>query len=142
MKRLATAFAISVSLATGASAHGHHYRHYRYQHVVRAGNFSEGLGIGLMHMMDSAKPRAWCGYYMRQLLGVADTSYNLAANWAHYGSPSFGPHVGAIVVWRHHVGIITGGQPGAWVVKSGNDGNAVRERPLSVARAIAFRERY
>jgi hypothetical protein len=46
---------------------------------------------------------------------------------------------GAIVVWRHHVGIITGRHGNQWVVKSGNDGRRVRERPRSVAGAIAFR---
>lgn len=143
MKRLATAFAISVSLATGASAHGH-YRHYHhhYIHVVRAHNFAEGLGAGLMHIMDTARPRAWCGWYMRQLFNVQDASYNLARSWAGYGSPAMGPHVGVIVVWPHHVGVISGGEPGAWVVKSGNDGNAVRERVLSLRGVIAYREPY
>ena len=51
-------------------------------------------------------------------------------------SPS-GPRVGAVVVWSHHVGIITGrASNGQWVVKSGNDGNRVRERPQSVAGAV------
>jgi hypothetical protein len=43
------------------------------------------------------------------------------------------------VVWRHHVGIITGRSGGQWIVKSGNDGHTVRERPRSVSGAIAFR---
>jgi hypothetical protein len=47
-----------------------------------------------------------------------------------------------VVVWPHHVGMITGRTPdGQWIVKSGNDGGGVaRERPRSVAGAIAFRE--
>ena len=76
---------------------------------------------------------------MRQLLGVVDAAYNLAANWAHWGRAS-GPHVGAVVVWRHHVGRIVAGSPGHWVVNSGNDGHAVRTRERSIAGAIAFRE--
>jgi hypothetical protein len=76
---------------------------------------------------------------MRQHLGVSDRSFNLARRWASYGTRAQGPAVGTLVVWRHHVGIITGGSPGAWVVKSGNDGRAVRERKRSVAGAIAFR---
>lgn len=76
---------------------------------------------------------------MRQELGVADKSYNLARNWARYGSRAHGPAIGTIVVWPHHVGRIIGGSPGAWVVRSGNDGHRVRERVRSVARAIAFR---
>ena len=130
MKRLAITAAILLALVSNASAH----------HIRRYHSFAQGLGHGFAHMLDSARPRAWCGWYMRQVLGVADASYNLARNWAHYGRSAFGPHIGAIVVWPHHVGLITGGSPGAWVVKSGNDGNAVRERQMRVARAIAFRD--
>ena len=72
---------------------------------------------------------------------MSDPSYNLARNWVGYGRPAMGPHVGAIVVWPHHVGLITGRvDNGLWIVKSGNDGHAVRERARSVAGAIAFRE--
>jgi hypothetical protein len=50
-----------------------------------------------------------------------------------------GPGIG-VVVWSHHVGIITGQTPdGQWIVHSGNDGGAVRTRARSLARAIAFR---
>lgn len=77
---------------------------------------------------------------MRQLYGVRDASYNLARNWAHLGHPT-SPHVGAVVVWAHHVGKITGQDArGNWIVLSGNDGHAVRERPRSLSRAIAFRD--
>lgn len=130
MKRLAITTAILLALVSTASAH----------HIRRYHSFATAFGDGLGHMIDSARPRAWCGWYMRSLLGVADPSYNLARNWVHYGRSAMGPHVGAIVVWRHHVGLIVGGSPGAWVVKSGNDGNRVREREMSVARAIAFRD--
>lgn len=86
------------------------------------------------------KPRAWCGWQMRVWLGVANPAANLARWWAGYGRPAHGPQVGAIVVWRHHVGRITGRTAdGRWIVKSGNDGHRVRERPRSVAGAIAFR---
>ena len=37
-----------------------------------------------------------------------------------------GPGIGVVVVWSHHVGIITGQTPdGQWIVHSGNDGGAV-----------------
>lgn len=81
------------------------------------------------------RPGAWCGWWMRTQLG-GGPEYNLAANWRHYGRAS-GPQVGAVVVWPHHVGMITGrSASGQWIVKSGNDGNAVRERPRSVAGAV------
>ena len=87
------------------------------------------------------RPSAWCGWYARQLVGQdPGPAFNLARNWAHWGHAT-GPGVGVMVVWPHHVGMITGQAPnGEWIVKSGNDGGGrVRERPRSVAGAIAFR---
>jgi hypothetical protein len=61
---------------------------------------------------------------------------NLAGNWKSWGSPT-APRVGAVVVWNHHVGLITGQTAdGQWIVKSGNDGGRVRERPRSVKGAV------
>lgn len=85
------------------------------------------------------RPRAWCGWWLRHHLGVGDRAGNLARWWARYGGNAHGPAVGAIVVWPHHVGIITGRTESGWVVKSGNDGHAVRERERSLRGAIAFR---
>lgn len=86
------------------------------------------------------RPGRWCGWWMRVYKGIADPALNLARNWASVGSNAGGPAVGAVVVWRSHVGVITGkAADGKWVVKSGNDGGRVRERPRSVAGAIAFR---
>lgn len=81
------------------------------------------------------RPSAWCGWWMRTQLG-GGPEYNLAANWRHYGRSS-GPQVGAVVVWSHHVGMITGrASNGQWIVKSGNDGGRVRERARSVSGAV------
>lgn len=85
------------------------------------------------------RPGAWCGWWMRSQKG-GGPEYNIARNWAKRGTSAGGPQVGAVVVWPHHVGVITGkAANGQWIVKSGNDSNAVRERPRSVAGAIAFR---
>jgi hypothetical protein len=85
------------------------------------------------------RPAAWCGWEMRQLVsGDPGPEYNLARNWAHWGHS--GPvGVGAVVVWPHHVGKIVGQQDGEWIIESGNDGHAVRTRPLPIAGAIAIR---
>ncbi len=81
------------------------------------------------------RPRKWCGWWMRTQKG-GGPKFNVAWNWRHYGRPS-GPQIGAVVVWRHHVGIITGrAADGRWIVKSGNDGGRVRERARSVRGAI------
>ncbi|MFB9267342.1 hypothetical protein ACFFWD_30045 [Bradyrhizobium erythrophlei] len=54
-----------------------------------------------------------------------------------YGSRADSPGIGTIVVWRHHVGIITSRtSDGRWVVKSGNYGRGVGERARSLAGAI------
>ncbi len=82
------------------------------------------------------KPARSCGWYMRTQLG-GGPEYNLARNWAKRGRPLNGPRVGAVVVWPHHVGLITGRtEDGQWIVRSGNDGGSVRERPRSVAGAV------
>ena len=73
------------------------------------------------------------------ITGQAARELWVAANWAHWGRPAGGPQVGAVVVFRHHVGRIVGQQGGQWVVESGNDGHAVRTRARSLAGAIAFR---
>lgn len=85
------------------------------------------------------RPKAWCGWWLRQHLGVKDKAFNLARHWQNYGSPAGGPAVGTIVVWPHHVGIVTGRGANGWIVKSGNDGHRVRERERSLRGAIAFR---
>ena len=82
-----------------------------------------------------ARPSRWCGWWMRTQKG-GGPELNLARNWAHWGRPT-PPKVGAVVVWSHHVGMITGrSAQGQWIVKSGNDGGRVRERPRSVAGAV------
>src|SRR5919106_4074214 len=94
--------------------------------VQASAKASAGLG---------SRPSRWCGWGMRTQKG-GGPELNLARNWKNWGRPS-GPKVGAVVVWAHHVGIITGrAANGQWIVKSGNDGGRVRERPRSVAGAV------
>ena len=85
------------------------------------------------------RPRAWCGWQMRQLVGGdPGPQFNLARSWTRWGQP--GPAgIGAVVVWPHHVGKIVGREGGMWIIQSGNDGNRMRTRPLSIGDAIAIR---
>ena len=76
------------------------------------------------------RPKAWCGWWARQQKGVTNPSYNRAINWLNYGRPT-SPQVGAVVVWSHHVGIITGRDSRGWLVTSGNWNNRVATVPLS-----------
>ena len=146
------AFVAIVSIVDTAEARRYHHRHHvttssehsthhrsRFQarrahgartvHRARRGAVSATRG----------RPRAWCGWWLGNQLGMADRRLWLARNWASVGRNVGQPQVGAVVVWRHHVGIITGRVGNQWIVKSGNDGSRVRERPRSIARAIAFR---
>lgn len=81
------------------------------------------------------RPGRWCGWYMRTRRG-GGPEFNVAWNWRKYGRPS-GPQIGAVVVWRHHVGEIVGRTAnGRWIVHSGNDGGRVRTRARSVKGAV------
>ena len=116
------------------TAHKHHVGHVRdgaRRHYRRTRVHAARVGRG--------RPSAWCGWWLGQQLGMPRRDLWLARNWASVGHNAGGPRIGAVVVWRHHVGIITGRAGSKWVVKSGNDGHAVRERPRSISGAIAFR---
>jgi hypothetical protein len=88
-----------------------------------------------------ARPRAWCGWWMRQQVNVdPGPTFNLARNWARWGSNAFGPSAGVIGVEKHHVfrviSVISRGQV---IAISGNDGNAVRTRVRSTSKVISWR---
>jgi hypothetical protein len=127
------------ALAHHHARHNHHrYHHQHHRHSTHhRPSVSHGEASGERPSDCHGIP--WCGCFMRHLLGVADKAFNLAREWASYGHATTA-HVGAIVVWPHHVGKIVGRDGGKWVVLSGNDGHRVRERPRSIAGAIAFRE--
>lgn len=137
MRTLMAATFVLCAFGSGAQARSYHHHHSHYHHRRHYHHAGRHYGY-------AGRPGAWCGWYMRtQVGGDPGPSYNLARNWAHYGSNAGGPQVGAIVVWPHHVGKIVGReQNGKWVVQSGNDGHAVRTRPRSLAGAIAFRNAY
>src|SRR3954454_18179591 len=115
-KSVAVAAALACAFTTDADARPRH----RHHHMHRA--------------------HAWCGIYMSSYFRKSDRRLALARQWAGEGSNAAGPGIGVVVVWPHHVGVITGRtSDGRWIVHSGNDGGAVRTRPRSVAGAIAFR---
>lgn len=96
-------------------------------------------GIARHHAKADPRPKAWCGWFMRQRKGIADRSYNLARKWAQLGKPATGPAPGVVAVWRHHVGEVRDVKPGQILLLSGNDSRAVRERWRSVRGVIAWR---
>jgi hypothetical protein len=114
-------------------------RNYPSQNYSDQGHAERSAYGGQTGAHIGGRPAAWCGWEMRQLVsGDPGPAFNLARNWAHWGQA--GPAgVGAVVVWSHHVGKIVGLEGGEWIVESGNDGNRVRNRPRSIAGAIAIR---
>ena len=89
----------------------------------------------------------WCARFMNMVLqhsGYRGTGSDMANSFSHYGQRVSGPQVGAIAVMGRgrgggHVGIITGidakGNP---IMISGNNGNRVREAPISRGRIYAY----
>ena len=89
----------------------------------------------------------WCARFMNLVLqhsGYHGTGSDMASSFAHYGQRISGPQVGAIAVMSRgrgggHVGIITGiDSSGNPIMISGNNGNRVREAPISRGRIYAY----
>ena len=130
-KNLRSSYVRSYAQRQPRKSTAHHVAHKSTAHKSAhrsSGTSYAAKGVG-------ARPSRWCGWWMRTQKG-GGPELNLAHNWAHWGRSS-GPQIGAVVVWSHHVGMITGrSASGEWIVKSGNDGGRVRERPRSVAGAV------
>ena len=94
----------------------------------------------------TSRASLWCARFMNMVLartGHRGTGSDMASSFAHYGHRVPGPQVRAIAVMGRrgggHVGIITGidasGNP---IMISGNNGNRVREAPISRGRIYAY----
>jgi hypothetical protein len=143
-------FALAVVTIMGlpnadARWHGAHTRHtYRVVHLKTYklhSSYRRRIASRLWHGA-GRRPARWCGWYMRRFLHFGNSSYNMARQWRHYGRPSHGPRIGAVIVWRHHVGIIVDRSRGRWVIHQGNYRHRIATVAASnrwVRRAIAFR---
>lgn len=129
-------------LVAPASAHSRHNSHHGARSHQQDQQWSWGSSKTETTMQaHDPRPGRWCGWWLRQHLGVEDRSYNLARNWSHWGTRAFGPGIGVVVVWSHHVAQIVGqAENGMWMMISGNDGHSVRTRPRSLSGAIALRQ--
>ena len=94
----------------------------------------------------TGRGRLWCARFMNLVLersGHHGTGSDLANSFASYGQRVSGPQIGAIAVMGRrgggHVGVVSGidaaGNP---IVVSGNNGNRVREAPISRGRIYAY----
>jgi uncharacterized protein (TIGR02594 family) len=88
----------------------------------------------------------WCARFMNMVLqhsGYRGTGSDLARSFAGYGQRVSGPQIGAIAVMGRrgggHVGVVSGidaaGNP---ILISGNNGNRVREAPISRSRIYTY----
>ncbi|MGY8681141.1 TIGR02594 family protein [Bradyrhizobium sp. UFLA05-153] len=116
-----------------------------------AGDFGGGSGLvsearRYLGGNPTGRGSLWCARFMNMVLehtGHKGSGSDMASSFAHYGTRVSGPQVGAIAVMSRgrggHVGIITGidakGNP---IMISGNNGNRVREAPISRGRIYAY----
>ena len=107
----------------------------KYKQASRAKKSSRNYASSGRRKGVGGRPAKWCGWWMRTQKG-GGPEYNRAVHWRNYGRPA-PAQVGAVVVWAHHVGMITGrAANGRWIVTSGNDGGRVRSRARSVSGAV------
>ena len=110
---------------------------------------SSGLVMEARHYLGgnpTGRGSLWCARFMNMVLektGHHGTGSDMASSFARYGQRISGPQVGAIAVMGRrgggHVGIITGiDSAGNPIMISGNNGNRVREAPVSRGRIYAY----
>lgn len=84
----------------------------------------------------------WCaaaiGSWLRQA-GYASLRSLRAIDYLHYGAPTW-PHIGALAVLRHHIGIVAGLTARGVLLLSGNHGHRVAYGIYSMYRILGFRE--
>ena len=94
----------------------------------------------------TGRGRLWCARFMNMVLqhsGYQGTGSDMARSFSSYGKRVSGPQVGAIAIMGRrgggHVGVVSGidakGNP---IVVSGNNGNRVREAPVSRGRIHGY----
>jgi uncharacterized protein (TIGR02594 family) len=94
----------------------------------------------------TSRATLWCARFVNMVLkdlGYRGTGSDAASSFASYGQRVSGPQIGAIAVMARrgggHVGVVSGvdaqGNP---ILVSGNNGNRVREAPVSRGRIYAY----
>lgn len=138
---MAAALALGLVSAPAAARphhHPHHHSHHHHQHDRR--HVVSGHAGAIAGRPAACAGIPWCGCWLRLRFGIADARLNLARAWASVGSAASGPAAGVVVVWRHHVGVITENLGNGLIrVLSGNDGHAVRNRVRTTRGIIAYR---
>ncbi len=118
--------------------------------IAMSGNFGSSNVVAEARRYLGGNPTSrgslWCARFMNMVLqhsGFHGTGSDMASSFGRYGERVSGPQVGAIAVMARrgggHVGVVSGidahGNP---IVVSGNNGNRVREAPISRGRIYAY----
>ena len=100
--------------------------------------------VALRHMGSrnfTGRRGPWCGFAMNAFAreaGMPTIGSGRAIDWRSYGRPT-GARAGAIAVFPHHVGIVTGVVGNKVQIISGNHGGRVGLGLYSMSRVVAFR---
>jgi uncharacterized protein (TIGR02594 family) len=139
-------------MTNGGSARNGMASNAMANNAMSTGSFGGGSGLvsearRYLGGNPTGRGRLWCARFMNMVLqhtGHQGTGSDMASSFARYGTRVSGPQVGAIAVMSRgrrggHVGIITGidaqGNP---IMISGNNGNRVREAPVSRGKIYAY----
>ncbi len=143
MRFLLAAAAILCGLLSGLSSARAHHRAPRPGPPLQ---LSGALLATASHYIGARNPTGfhgpWCGAFMAMVARRAGRASpkgpRLAANWRTAGHATH-PRVGAVMVMRHHVGIVARIEHGRVLLISGNHSHRVGLGWYAVSRAIAFR---
>ena len=117
-----TASPHSASLAR-YSRHGHTHVAYEGERVI--GGRPKGC------------PHAYCGC-SASIYVFGENRRDLWPARAWYRFPHVSARVGAVAVRPHHVAVIIGGSPGAWLLHDGNSGNGLTREHVRDLRGYTF----
>ena len=146
-----------------ASHHNHFYRHFsrvrsdecvltnsgrrvcntNYQTPVMdaAGNqaFAMADAETIIGSRPSGCPHSYCGCGLRKYLGLSDTRFNLASNWARLLPREPGPSAGLAAVRNHHVMYIEAAAGnGQWLIRDYNSGGGLSRVHVRDVRGYVF----
>ncbi len=87
----------------------------------------------------SGCPHSYCGCGLRKYLGLSDTRFNLASNWARLLPREPGPRAGLAAVRNHHVMYIEAAAGnGQWLIRDYNSGGGLSRVHVRDVRGYIF----
>lgn len=120
---------IGLSSASPYSASVVRYSRHGHAHAYEAGRVIGGRPKGC--------PHAYCGCGA-SIYVFGENRRDLWPARAWYRFPHVSARVGAVAVRPHHVAVIIGGSPGAWLLHDGNSGNGLTREHVRDLRGYTF----